>query len=59
MTILDFFYYSVGISTTTTFGDIMASSPGARGMVTFQLLVSIFILAFATSKVVTKLQKND
>lgn len=60
ITLLDFFYYSVGISTTTTFGDIMASSPGARGMVTFQLLISIFILAFATSKVVTKLQKiND
>jgi len=57
--IWDFFYYSVGISTTTTFGDIMASSRGARAVVTFQLLISIFILAFATNNVIHRLQAKS
>ncbi|MXP53974.1 hypothetical protein FD737_12890 [Pantoea sp. Seng] len=59
ITLMDFFFYSVGISTTTTFGDIMASSRGARGMVTIQLLISIFILAFATTKFVNGLQRKS
>lgn len=42
--LVDFVYYSIGISTTTTFGDITANSRLIRGIVSFQLFISIFIM---------------
>lgn len=41
---IDFFYYSVGISTTTTFGDITANSHSARSLVSLQLLLSVLVM---------------
>ena len=41
---MDFFYYSVGISTTTTFGDITANSRLVRSFVSLQLLLSVLVM---------------
>ena len=41
---VDFFYYSVGISTTTTFGDVTANSKAVRGIVSLQLLLCIIVV---------------
>lgn len=39
-----FIYFSIGISTTTTFGDIIPNHSATRSIVTAQLLVSIIIV---------------
>lgn len=41
---VDFLYYSIGISTTTTFGDITANSKVARAFVGFQLILCVIII---------------
>ena len=41
---LDFIYFSIGVSTTTTFGDIIPNHSVTRSIVTAQLLVSIVIV---------------
>lgn len=53
---LDFIYYSIGIATTTTFGDITANNSSIRAIVSFQLLLSIFILGGFMN---TTLNRND
>lgn len=40
----DFWFYSVGISTTTTFGDLVPNDRVVKSLVSLQLLVCIFIL---------------
>lgn len=40
----DFLFYSVGISTTTTFGDLVPNNGIVKGLVSLQLLVCIFLL---------------
>ena len=40
----DFWFYSVGISTTTTFGDLVPNNRIVKGLVSLQLLVCIFLL---------------
>jgi hypothetical protein len=42
--IVDFLYFSVGISTTTTFGDIVANDRVVRAVVSFQLILSYSLL---------------
>lgn len=41
---IDFLYYSIGISTTTTFGDITANRMMVRGIVSFQLFLCIILV---------------
>lgn len=41
----DFFFYSVGISTTTTFGDLVANSTFTKSLVSAQLLLCIVLVA--------------
>lgn len=48
---IDFLYYSAGIATTTTFGDVTANSRSVRGLVIIQLLLSIVLLAAVINKV--------
>lgn len=43
---LDFLYFSVGVSTTTTFGDIVPNSRPARIAVLTQLVVSVVIVGW-------------
>lgn len=50
----DFFFYSIGISTTTTFGDLVANSRLIRMFVCIQLLSSIFVLAYVTQSFLSK-----
>ena len=46
----DFLYFSAGISATTTFGDIIPNSRAVRGVVTFQLLLCIFLVGVLISR---------
>lgn len=41
---IDFWFYSVGISTTTTFGDLVPNNEVIKLLVSFQLLMCVFIL---------------
>lgn len=50
----DFIFYSIGISTTTTFGDLLANSRLIRMLVCIQLLLSILILANVTQSFLSK-----
>ncbi|HHT0525037.1 TPA: ion channel [Klebsiella michiganensis] len=54
----DFFFYSIGISTTTTFGDLVANSRLIRMLVCIQLLLSILVLANVTQNFLSK-NKNS
>lgn len=47
----DFFYYSVGISTTTTFGDIMANNQTVRIVVSIQLIISLLLLGYIINSI--------
>lgn len=51
---IDFIYFSIGISTTTTFGDIVASDRMVRAFVSLQLLLCIFIVGGFLSSVINK-----
>ncbi|MCE0846009.1 ion channel [Buttiauxella sp. A2-C1_F] len=51
---IDFLYYSVGIATTTTFGDILANDRIIRLFVCIQLLISILILSKLTQNFLSK-----
>ncbi|EKN4169960.1 two pore domain potassium channel family protein [Yersinia enterocolitica] len=55
---LDFAFYSIGISTTTTFGDLVANSRLIRMLVCIQLLLSILVLANVTQSFLSK-NKNS
>ncbi|MGB0564302.1 MAG: hypothetical protein ACPGVO_21255, partial [Spirulinaceae cyanobacterium] len=46
---IDFLYYSIGISTTTTFGDIVANSHFVRLAVSIQLVLSVVAAAGFTN----------
>ncbi|KLV73126.1 MULTISPECIES: ion channel [Citrobacter] len=50
----DFLFYSIGISTTTTFGDLLANSRCIRFLVCVQLLLSIIVLANVTQRFLSK-----
>ena len=45
--IIDFFYFSIGISTTTTFGDIVVNDKVIRALVSIQLILCIFVYLVA------------
>ena len=50
----DFLFYSIGIATTTTFGDLLANSRVIRMIVCIQLLLSIVVLANVTQNFLSK-----
>lgn len=45
LSFFDFLFYSVGISTTTTFGDITPNSSGVRILISMQLISCMFIIS--------------
>lgn len=47
----DFIYFSLGVSTTTTFGDIIPNSLWARALVTFQLLFCTIVIGILISHI--------
>lgn len=55
----DFTFYSIGISTTTTFGDLVANSRFIRMLVCIQLLLSILVLANVTQSFLSKTKNDD
>lgn len=56
---IDFFYYSIGISTTTTFGDIVANSHLVRLAVSVQLVLSVITVACFTNALLSEKQQPD
>lgn len=46
---IDFLYFSAGVSTTTTFGDIVPNSRAVRVIVITQLVVSVLIVGYFVS----------
>lgn len=42
--IIDFLYFSVGIATTTTFGDIIGNTKGIRALITLELIICLVLL---------------
>lgn len=46
---IDFLYFSVGVSTTTTFGDIVPNSRTIRVAVLIQLVLSVFVVGYLVS----------
>jgi Ion channel. len=55
---LDFIYFSVGVSTTTTFGDITPNSRGARVAVLLQLTLSLLLLGLIVTRISTPTPLN-
>lgn len=51
---IDFFYFSIGISTTTTFGDIIGNSKITRGLISLQLLICIILLTGLVDSILRK-----
>ena len=49
---IDFFYFSIGISTTTTFGDIVANSKYARAFVGLQLILCVIVVGGLLGQVI-------
>jgi hypothetical protein len=49
VTFQDFIYFSAGIATTVTFGDIIPNNRQVRGIVTFQLFVSVLFISIIGS----------
>lgn len=51
---LDFLFFSIGISTTTTYGDVVGNSKWVRGLISIQLLVCVFVMGGFVSSVVSR-----
>ena len=45
LNLFDFLFYSIGISTTTTFGEMVANNKLVRSAVSLQLILSVFVLS--------------
>ncbi|EKY32152.1 potassium channel family protein [Vibrio cholerae] len=45
LSFFDFLFYSIGISTTTTFGDITPNDSGVRILISIQLVSCVFIIS--------------
>lgn len=56
---LDFLFFSIGISTTTTYGDVVGNSKWVRGLISIQLLVCVFVMGGFVSSVVSRAGRND
>lgn len=56
---LDFLFFSIGISTTTTYGDVVGNSRLVRSLIAAQLLICVFVMAGFVSSVVSKTGRRD
>lgn len=56
---IDFIYFSVGVSSSTTFGDIIPNNRFVRIMALIQLLASIFMLGYLVSLASPALAKQE
>ncbi|VVM53268.1 ion channel [Pseudomonas fluorescens] len=56
---LDFLFFSIGISTTTTYGDVVGNSRLVRSLIATQLLICVFVMAGFVSSVVSKPGRRD
>lgn len=49
----DFLFFSIGISTTTTYGDVVGNLMLVRSLIAIQLLICVFVMAGFVSSVVS------
>lgn len=56
---LDFLFFSIGISTTTTYGDVVGNSRLVRSLIAIQLLICVFVMAGFVSSVVSRSGRRD
>lgn len=56
---LDFLFFSIGISTTTTYGDVVGNSRLVRSLIATQLLICVFVMAGFVSSVVSRSGRCD
>jgi len=57
---VDFLFFSIGISTTTTYGDVVGNSKLVRSLISTQLLICVFVMAgFVSSVVSSGGRRND
>ena len=55
----DFLFFSIGISTTTTYGDVVGNSRLVRSLIATQLLICVFVMAGFVSSVVSRAGRRD
>lgn len=55
----DFLFFSIGISTTTTYGDVVGNSKLVRSLIAAQLLICVFVMAGFVSSVVSRAGRRD
>lgn len=55
----DFLFFSIGISTTTTYGDVVGNSRLVRSLIAVQLLICVFVMAGFVSSVVSRAGRRD
>ena len=56
--LLDFFYYSICVSTTVSFGDIAPNNGWTRFLAIVELLVCVFLLAILLDGVSKRIYKG-
>lgn len=56
---VDFLFFSIGISTTTTYGDVVGNSRLVRSLIAAQLLICVFVMAGFVSSVVSRAGRRD
>jgi hypothetical protein len=56
---IDFLFFSIGISTTTTYGDLVGNSRWVRSLIAAQLLICVFVMAGFVSSVVSRAGRRD
>lgn len=56
---VDFLFFSIGISTTTTYGDLVGNSRWVRSLISAQLLICVFVMGGFVSSVVSGSGRRD
>ena len=56
---VDFLFFSIGISTTTTYGDLVGNSRWVRTLISAQLIICVFVMGGFVSSVVSGSGRRD
>lgn len=56
---VDFLFFSIGISTTTTYGDLVGNSRWVRSLISAQLFICVFVMGGFVSSVVSGSGRRD
>lgn len=56
---VDFLFFSIGISTTTTYGDLVGNSRWVRSLISIQLIICVFVMGGFVTSVVSGSGRRD